>query len=1598
MNLLKQIKKIAAVAASSAIVIGSLMPSWQINALDNTVNTKKAENIAADVTTDTSGFDLSTAKKGDGSSYITNAVIEYQSGTDWINVNGAENIPADARLRITVDYDKVPSSAVKANKNTVTYSLSGLLIEPRVTSGTIQNENYQQIGTISADAKNRLISMVFNDGHLSGDTISGSFTFTAGADKSLVKKNPEQTVSIGPLDTTIHFEENAGARLGTLNIVKGKPVYIPADSTSGYLEYTVTVSAGDEEMPDVVVADKLSDGSWAFADSTEPYVNVTSTEKILAAKASGADDAGPYETIASSDSSAAHGRISYTTESLPDNTASSHAWLKWDIGTMAANESRTLTYRVKVNDNFVGLSADNAVSNTAVPYSRIYPHGSATSNYTPTASVSSKKQAGDVIDNGNNTITIPYTVTVTADSSNTWTLRNVKLNDMVSDGTATISNTVLQKYHAAFSNFKVNGQTGNYTLNSYETGRDRSPSFDYYFGDLAPGETRTITYNLTLDKAILTYMSGQISFINYARIFSNDAVTTYGNKQLSSSNVNKVLGSKQWNRKLHGDSLTKDVTQTVSGGNIYEPQNDSWQAAADQSEQTVTIPAGSYQYQVVVNEAGDWDVSSAIMRDALGNSYLTYKGYLRLDYYQKGISATASSDQEAVNQLQRSAPTKTMWLKIDGLTSLSIIPSQLDSSLGRGAYLLTYYASPSNVGNISKVTTSNTFKLSGNVIGPGSTAPVTMEGISVNTSVVVDGDVNYSAQKYGWYFDNVAEGSDYDHGKLYWVIDVTGSSIPAGTKFIDKPADSFIRGTSLVGIYIGTIPDQTLFTDYYASINDVTNDVNTSSQSDKNLTQIADSSYTVPVKTNDTLAVQMKNEVTLTGAQHLYIVIKTDPKSAWSSERDTKLFKNKLTTQETGASEFDRGEATLMANGGGTNFKENVAVMARDESGWHNLDANGSNSNDSWPLTGNGYSKVIKNDSMKNGIYLDWHIKINYAANESGTVTVEDALPAGVEPVYVRYFWARGEGLKITMPEITDDRINDQDWVDIGLKNTLSDGKTATLKNAYAYYNAPQNRILFDVAGLQKAPVGTSPNNAKDSFSLEVQIVVYVTDAELLHSAVTSKQFTNGMTVTKNGQILTKDTATMTVPAPKIGKTMNHLSGTNQVEFTLTVNPYGNDLVAGSDSITLIDDMDKSLDFDPESVVVKDSAGNTIKDVTASISDITDGSKITGHRLQLILPDEKKLTITYKGLINAKPGTQISVTNKAYWQGHEIKTPQINNQKIDYSVDATSRSDTLPQIQIVKYDANNLSKKLGGAVFRIQQAVYDSSTQQWVADTSKGSYDQTTSSEKASLGNAVFNSSTTSSAFMAFDTVYMITEVKAPSGYQRDTSVYLVEVAAYHPDSKTYSDRSGDSDKGVTVYYGGTIYTQNLYNKKGSLEITKVFQDMTGKTITGTDIPDGTYSFGLYDHASPATTDKPLQVLSLVSQGGTYSYYLTYEGWGLTNVKEDNPLFVDLAAGSEFYVYELDQNGQPVREYDAGIPTTAFTAQNGLSYEASYSSDGAVIPDTGNAEVTITNRRHFEYEPVTGVRLTDDKLLSWALVLVIGILLTGLLKRMGKDM
>ena len=1629
MNLLKQIKKIAAVAASSAIVIGSLMPSWQINALDNTVNTKKAENIAADVTTDTSAFDLSTAVYDGDKTYITGAVIKYKTqGGNWTDVSTSANVPADADLQITVTYAGVPSSIIKNNYNrTLVYSLPELMIDPVVSSDTILNENNQSIGTITADTADKMIKMTFVDSHLAESTISGSFTFTARADKSKIT-SPVTSVKIGDQEIKIDFEDHPDARLGELSVKKSDPVFIPIanNNKKGYLEYQVTVTAGNTDMPDVVVADMLSDDtSWLLADSNTPYNGLNlNTEMTLSDSSS---DGEPYEKLDTV--SSGHGTVTYTDADLPDSSKAKHAWLKWNIGSMKANESRTLTYRVILNENAVGLSNKSSVKNTAVPYSMSYKHTGDSSTFVPKTSVTVSKSVGDVVINENNTITIPYTINVTVPNDSTWVLRNLKLNDMVGrpdlkGDIGTISNQDLIKYSAKLDNFRVDGKTDGFSVNVYNTGATYSPSFDMYFGDVYPGETKKITYDLTLNKDILTTSSGVLSILNSAFFYSDDSkagdktVGKFYNQYLGYAPVVKTVQNKQWTRKLAGDKLKSDSTLSMRDIPVYEydSQANSW-VKSESAPSSYVVPSGSYKYQVVVNEKGDWDVSSATMHDAFSNQYLQYKGYLKLDYYDKGVNTDSGNAQNAVTQLQKLTPKKSVWLKVDGLSEFSIITSSISSDFKQGAYLLTYYAAGNNLQEITQTKTDNSFTLSGNLYGPVgdhyAAVPTKMNGIIVKASVVVDGDINYQAKKSGWYFDSKKDSPDYSSGSLYWVIDVSGEKVPAGTELIDgTDENSLIRGSSLVGIYVGSMPGQKNFTDQYSSIDDVTSDL----QSKQNLTPLTTDDYEI-IKTgkaddNRNLVIRLKQDITMQDNQHMYIVVRTAANSkAVSSNKAQKLvFTNSLYIQDAGQTlKYLKNTASIITAAGGSNYKQGIAVMAKDQTGWHNLSEKGTYQSASWPVSSRGVDRIIKDNSLPNGTYLDWHIKINYGANQEGTVTVRDTLPDGVEPVYVRYFWAKGKGLDITMPEITDDRINEQDWKDIGLKNTNIDASTTIKRDAHAYYNASTHEILFDAANLQKASQFSS--DTADAYSLEVQILVHVTDPGFNNSQVSSKTFKNTMTISQGDKIITNDEASLTAAAPKIAKSMHKESG-NKVSFTLTVNPYGSDLVKGSDSITLIDEMDGTLDFDPDSIVVRegDTSGKILTNVTASISDIlySSGNATGKHKLLLVLPDSKKLTIQYTGIITIKPGENVSlhVVNKAYWLGFSTDTPQIDDSSIKYNTSAISWSNKEPSIRIVKYDKNQISKKLAGATFSIQKAVYNPDKQKWEADSSEGTFEAVTGdgNNGSTLGELIFSSdsdkNTTKPNFMQFNTVYMIQETKAPDRYQSDNTIYYVEIARLDTNTRTYDDRSEDEQKGVTVYYGGTLYTQNVYNKKGSLLVTKNFKDIMGNDVTGTDIPDGTYSFGLYDHASPSSTDKPLQTLDIVSQSGNYSYYLTYAGWNLTKAREDQPLFVDLAVGAKFYVYELDVNGHAVKQYDSRNLTSSFTAQNGLSYEARYSNatNEVVIPDTGNGEVTVTNQRHFEYEPVTGVRLTDDKLLSWALVLVVGILLTGLLKRMGKDM
>lgn len=171
----------------------------------------------------------------------------------------------------------------------------------------------------------------------------------------------------------------------------------------------------------------------------------------------------------------------------------------------------------------------------------------------------------------------------------------------------------------------------------------------------------------------------------------------------------------------------------------------------------------------------------------------------------------------------------------------------------------------------------------------------------------------------------------------------------------------------------------------------------------------------------------------------------------------------------------------------------------------------------------------------------------------------------------------------------------------------------------------------------------------------------------------------------------------------------------------ITVNESGEDLIKGEDTITLVDEMKSPLQFDTDSIVVKDKNGNLITGISPKI-ETTD----TGQKMSLTIPDNKKLTITYEATLNAAPDTDITVNNKAYWFGHSTTVAMIENTTVKYHVEAFAGTTTSPAVKVKKVDKENTSKALSGATFMIQEVQYDELKKAWEAPQDAKTYTEET--------------------------------------------------------------------------------------------------------------------------------------------------------------------------------------------------------------------------------------------------------------------------------
>lgn len=1447
--------------------------------------------------------------------YITGATLYYRTDENaaWTNVSGATDIPGNADFKLVISYGNVPIDDLLAAGGKMTYTLPNLL-RNATANGSITSGS-TTVGTITV--ANNTVTLAFDTTWLAkqktetNTVISGDFFVEAEVNLSQVGEDGTGQIVIGNTTINIDFAGDIVAKYGNVDL--SKTVSAISEETDGdYLTYTLTVKAGADGCPEVKVVDTFAD-----TQHIEEYVGVTGGSSATN------DTGGPTETGGTG--SVYIGAAPTEDKPIPDpagENPTKPGTLVWDIGDMAANETRTLTYRVKLKDAYTGVTAKGNLQNTANVYSKTYQRDSDTVTFTPRAGATMSKVASTFTPGENGGDTITYTIWVKANADNSYVLDNVKIMDALDGSVQNMNGTLaairknLSYDETSFHLYQggSNGQNGSSglteitagtTLNITDTDNDgkKNDSFTYYVGSLAPGESKTLTYTVNVEPGVFVAAGNEdVQINNRACIYTDDSRKD-GGLRLNGYMTSKTIDRKVWSRKLAGGKQETESTVSMSGS-VYDATGSSVTQITS-PDSSFTVPAGSYKYQVAANEAGDWDLSSASMADSLGSKYMEFVGYVRVDAYTISSNAPGSGldDAAAIANLSSRTPDQTVWVKVDGQTSFSFTPEQIGLD-GKKAYLLTYYAQPTNIDSITQVVVSNRFNLSGTV-GIGNIR-YALAGIGVEASVIVEGGKSFAAEKQSWYYEEpqVTTG-DFANGALYWVIKVDGKVLPSGTAIKDVTkavggSAHYIRGTSFVGVYTGNLGTNSLAD--YADLDSLI--------ASNLLTALESSNYTV-AKGNYSLTLTLNTEIRLAQGDSLYLIVKTEPSQLPAKKRDAFTYNNKLQSRSNGTNWLDHNTASKTLYGSENIFKELGRVFTYPGSGNSIMDIK------------HGTNQAISTDALNGaGTYVAWQIHVNYEGSLSGRYRVVEQIPDGMEVTYVRIWWLGDKAVrqdpKPTFAQLTAEEIAalGGSWTEYA-KPLLSNN--AGSQTNYYYTNGQQ--VIWDIDNL------VAGGGYRDDYAVEIQIVCKVTDPDVILGGV-SKEFNNVVRLQNSeGTTIGSDSNGVTIGKQTLSKqgTYNPEINGGRYPFKITLNGLGEDLVSGKDTITLVDELSKTLIMDTTSIqVVNTKTGEVVSNWTASVE---------GQTLKIVLPDNLPLTVTYETTVNAAPGQTISISNNAHWEGYTTPSGgSVEVKEFSYSTGGTAGADTSPSVTVKKMDQYNTSQTLSGATFTLVEGTYADGT--FTPTTDGLSLTGTTGKD----GTLTFGKE--SGQTMKYNTVYCLTETAAPEGYVMDAVPHYFAVVKQQEDGSYPTFPNG-----VTVWYQSADYTYQAYNHKGEATVAKAFLDAGGNHLAKI---DGAYRFGIYTEANP--TGDPLQTVTITYVNSTVT------------PESGTAKFTNLTLGGTYYIYELDDSGQPI---SGNVPATV----NSSSFLVTYTNGPAVtVPADGSAAatVTVTNQVCYPELPNTG--------------------------------
>lgn len=1514
-------------------------------------------------------FDLSSEANKDK---IKSIDVYYKDANDkWQNLDNGNVRPNSTELYLKVDFDKIDTkNLLEQNNGILVYSLpdfmrdfekagNGNLLAGEKIIGKIEIENNKVKINLDPTYLKDLINNKSNE-------LNGSFYVKGQIDLTKINQNNgEAKLVVGGKTVTLNYGPDCIEKFGSVDMKKEMS---NVDKVNNYLTYTVTVTAGKDGCKDLYVVDKFTSN----ANLVSYAGNISSTETTLTSEDNNKD---PFETIISG---ATHGKIYKA--SIPDATTKipnagvsdiTNPCIVWHIGDMKPNESRTLTYYVKLNDkaNLSGQTIKNNASLYSKSSKDIYEKKvddkNRNADFTPKIDYKNqftKTVDGNIIRNTDGSYTIPFksSISIKKDTSN-WTIKNLQFYDYLKhDMNTEIDADLLQYIHFDRNSFKLYMNNDNDPVDSsqynikwstktdntgFQEWDDKVNFRSFVLSgnkdnpiNLSPGQSCYITYNVIVKPEAFAKMHTDTLHTFNRFIAHADNVDKRDDFAGGFEAWNSIANIKtyEWNAKqVEKIATTTPKTETMSGDRfIYE--NNAIQKDST-SNTSFTIPEGSYKYTVETNKTlNDFNVNEVTMTDTLTSKHMKYVGYMKVEALEAdSISRDlnkGTNDTYTLNSNYTTVDTK--WIKIDDQQSFSLKPSALGWTDKNYAYRFTYYAKPDNLDAFTETKVKNKFTLEGVVKKGDGTFTFNKEDVSKETTLTIKGNLNLNANKQSWYYKEPnTDSNTWTNGELYWVVDIGGSQINKDMVFRDliKTGDgitnSILREGSLVGIYKGKLLEGKNISDY-KDIEDLKNNSGLTPINDKFISQLNG--------TNE-LLLTAKDDIQL-GNEKVYMIIKSEPSELPSptNNRDTKTFKNSISIEEDGeyVSEIP-AEKTLYTSP--KILKELGQVFKYDGTKVTTLQigADKKNNGDADP---NKIDTNLLNKSR--GVFISWAFKVNYDGQLSGDYDVIDDIPDGMEFSYMRVKWHGDEDDASQVKSKTID--NPGSGWEFRENNSTNDNGNS--EHTIYYVSKDKKQTMIRLGEFVSKSI-------RDNNSVDVQVVCRVTDPQVLLGAQSS-DFTNKVTLQKNG----KDIATSSSKVPvqlddtdkNIDKKLVNKNG-QKLEFEINTNQLGQTLPTNDNGeLTLVDRLGDNLKLDTTSVKVFNSNNEELTNCKKSYQN---------NILEIKIPNNIPIKITYTATVNAKPGDSVNIANTAYWKGYSENGGETVQERCSYNVSGTIGALSVVNFKLTKQDENDIDKVLNGATFKIDKCTVEANG-------------DITASE---ISTATTDANGTIAQNLQYDTLYKITETKAPDGYVLNKEpIYIFDVnKAKDSDVDTITQYLKTED--LRVRYQEENFSLGVTNHKGEITVVKKFiNDAAGKS---TKPVSGTYRFGLYDDKN--TQLQPIKTI-------TYSANDTPDKF----VKFEN-----LELDKTYYVYELDDQDKPITD------TSKEVTINTMNYQVVYEKNGiALSSDKSSDTIVVTNKSRTKILPSTGSMGTlIYRLLGATLVVASLICLSNINKNNRKE-